>query len=106
MTTAHGKIFAGEKLPNLENHELFCQNFPCQIFTDTPKMYLAYALTVAYSLNFSSPIAFTCVVNQKFPPTKIFPCTVLAKLPNNPDSKAVSYDIMKCTLGPYLISAL
>ena len=27
---------------------------------DTPKMDLAYALTVAYSPNFSSPIAFTC----------------------------------------------
>ena len=31
---------------------------------------------------------------------------VLAKLPNNPDIKAVGYDIMKCTLGPSLISAL
>ena len=31
---------------------------------------------------------------------------VLAKLPNNPDSKAVSYDIMVCTLGPSFISAL
>ena len=31
---------------------------------------------------------------------------VLAKLPNNPDSKAVSYDIMECTLGPSIISAL
>ena len=27
---------------------------------------IAYALTVAYSLNFSSPIAFTCMVRQKF----------------------------------------
>ena len=31
---------------------------------------------------------------------------VLAKLPNNQDSKAASYDIMECTLGPSLISAL
>ena len=31
------------------------------------KMYLAYALTVAYSPNFSSPIAFTCMVRQNFP---------------------------------------
>ena len=31
---------------------------------------------------------------------------VLAKLPNNPDSKAVSYDIMDCTYGLSLISAL
>ena len=31
---------------------------------------------------------------------------VLAKLPNNPDSKAVSYDIMDCTYGPSLTSVL
>ena len=30
----------------------------------------------------------------------------IAELPNNPDSRAVSYDIMKCTLGPSLISGL
>ena len=37
------------------------------IFTDTPKMYLTYALTVVYSPNFSSPTAFTCMVCQDFP---------------------------------------
>ena len=36
------------------------------IFTNTPKMYLAYAVTVAYSPNFSSPNAFTCMVRQNF----------------------------------------
>ena len=36
--------------------------------TDTPKMHWHnYALTVAYSTNFSSPIAFTCMVCQNFP---------------------------------------
>ena len=39
----------------LVNRELFAMS----IFTDAPKMYLAYALTVAYSPNFSSPIPFT-----------------------------------------------
>ena len=34
-------------------------------------MYLAHALTVAYSPNFSSPIAFTCMVCQNFPPPNI-----------------------------------
>ena len=37
------------------------------IFIDTLKMYLAYALTLTYSPNFSSPIAFTDMVRQKFP---------------------------------------
>ena len=40
-------------------------------------MYLAYALTVAYLPNFSLPIAFTCMVHQKFSITKIFLCTIL-----------------------------
>ena len=40
------------------------------IFTDTPKIYLAYALTLAYLLNFSSPIAFTCMVCTKISPIK------------------------------------
>ena len=55
--------FGREKLAN---HELFAK-FSLPIFTDTPKMYLAYALTVAYLPNFSSSIAFTCVVCQNFP---------------------------------------
>ena len=41
------------------------------IFTDTLKMYLAYALTVAYSPSFSSPIAFTCVAYKNLPPPNI-----------------------------------
>ena len=32
---------------------------------------MAYALTVAYLPNFSSPIAFTCMVHQNFPPPNI-----------------------------------
>ena len=39
-------IFGGGKA-NLVNHELFAKLFLAK-FTDTPKMYLAYALTVAY----------------------------------------------------------
>ena len=59
----------GEKLAN---YELFdSPKFFSPIFTDTPKMYMAYALTVAYSPNFSSPIAFTCMVHQNFPPSNI-----------------------------------
>ena len=50
----------------------YLPKFSSPIFTDTPKMYLAYKLTVAYSPNFSLPIAFTCVVC----PAKNFPCVV------------------------------
>ena len=39
ISYVHGKILAGKKLVNLE---LFYKNF----LTDTPKLYLAYALTV------------------------------------------------------------
>ena len=39
----------------------------------TLKMYLAYTLTVP---NFSSPIAFICMVRQNFSLAKYFPCTV------------------------------
>ena len=41
--------------------------FSPPIFTDSPKLYLTYALTVAYLPNFSLPIAFTCTVCQNFP---------------------------------------
>ena len=58
-----GKYLAGEKLVNLVNRELLAKIFLSNIH----KMYLAYALTVAYSPNFSSPIAFTCMVRQNFP---------------------------------------
>ena len=47
----------------LVNRELFVK-VSSSTFTDTPKMYLAYAPTIAYSPKFSSPIAFTFVVCQ------------------------------------------
>ena len=70
-TTIHGKYLAGEKLANLVNCEVFTR-ISSPIFTDTLKLYLACALTVAYSPNFSSPITFTCTVSQNFP-RQIFP---------------------------------
>ena len=67
------RFWQGNKLANLAN-------LPKCFFTDitdTPKMYLAYGLTVAYLSNFSSPIAFICMVHQNFsPPNNYFPCTV------------------------------
>ena len=64
-----------EKMANLMNRELFAKIF----LTNTLKMYLAYALTVAYSPNFCLPIAFTCMVCQKFPMygmiVHILPCS-------------------------------
>ena len=65
--TVHGKILAREKLVNLANRDLFAKIF-LHRYTE---MYLAYALTVAYSPNFSSPIAFTCMVCQNFSPPNI-----------------------------------
>ena len=62
MCTSHGKTLAGEKLTNFENHVLLVKKFSSPIFTDTPKMYLAYALTVTYLPNSSSPIALICMV--------------------------------------------
>ena len=61
-----GKIWCGKKLTNLANRELFAKIFLTSINRYT-EMYLAYALTVAYSPKFSSPIAFTCKVHQYFP---------------------------------------
>ena len=55
--------FSGRKLAN---RELFTKIFLASIHRHT-EMYLAYALTVAYSPNFSSPIAFTCMVHKNFP---------------------------------------
>ena len=52
-STVCGKTLAEEKLANLVNRELFTS----LIFRYTPKMYLAYALTLAYSPNLSWPIA-------------------------------------------------
>ena len=48
--------------------------FSSAIFTDTPKTFLEYALTVDYSPNFSLPIAFTCMVRQNFPPPNSYFC--------------------------------
>ena len=50
----------------------YSPKFSSPIFTDRLKMYLAYALTIAYLPKFSSPIAFTCTVRQNFP-GQIFP---------------------------------
>ena len=61
-----GNIWQRKKLANLANHELFAKVF-LAIFTNTLKMYIPYALTVAYLPNFSSPIAFTYKVHQNFP---------------------------------------
>ena len=66
--TVQGKILVGKKLANLVNREPFSKIlFFSPIFTDTPKTHMAHTLTVAYSSNFSSPIAFTCMVCQNFP---------------------------------------
>ena len=48
----------------------YSRKFSLPIFTDRLKMYLAYALTVVYSPNFSSPTAFTIWF------AKIFPCQI------------------------------
>ena len=47
----------------------------------TLKMYLAYPLTVACLPNFSSLIAFTCMVHQNFPPPNISCVQYLQWLP-------------------------
>ena len=60
MCTTHRKIVAGEKLANFENPALFAK-ISLPLFTDIPKMYLAYALTVTYSPMFSLPIPLTCM---------------------------------------------
>ena len=61
---------AWEKFVNLVNCELFAKIFLVNIHRYT-KNALAYALTVAYLPKFSSPIAFTCMVCQNFPPPNI-----------------------------------
>ena len=63
--TVHGKILVGEKVANLVNHQLFAKTFLDNIHRYTENV-VAYALTVAYSPYFSSPIAFTCMLCQKF----------------------------------------
>ena len=68
------------KIGKLGKLRAIYQNFSCQ-YSDTPKMYLEYALTVTYSPNFSSPIAYTCIVHQTSP-AKIFPCTVIKSIPS------------------------
>ena len=72
--TVHGNYLVGEDW-QIWRIVSYLPNFFSPIFTDTPKMYMAYALTVAYLPNFSSPITFICTVRQNFP-RQIFPCTV------------------------------
>ena len=57
--------FGREKLVNSVNHELFTKIFLPNIHWKCS--YLACALIVAYSPNFSLPIAFTFIVRQIFP---------------------------------------
>ena len=68
--TVHGKILAGEKLAN---RELFAKIF----LANTPKMYLVYALTVAYVFSkiFLANNSYLYGL-PKFLPTKYFPCMV------------------------------
>ena len=65
-----GKIWWGKNWWILANRKLFVKIFIINIHRYT-KMHLAYALTVVDSPNFSSPIAFTCMVHQNFPPPNI-----------------------------------
>ena len=57
---------------NLANHELFAKNFLTNIHIYT-KNVLTYALTVAYSLKFPSPIQFLPVQYTKIFPRQTFP---------------------------------
>ena len=52
ITTVHRKILAGEKLAN---RELFAKIFPANIYRYTTNVFgiYVYALTLAYSPNFS-----------------------------------------------------
>ena len=61
-----------EKVWHRKNYQIwqivsYSPKFSLPTFTDTPKMYLEYTLTVAYSPKFYLPIAFTCTVCQNFP---------------------------------------
>ena len=56
--------YTGKKLAN----HVHSPKFYSPIFTDTENI---CALTVAYSPNFSSPTALTCMVHQDFPPPNI-----------------------------------
>ena len=69
-STVHGKIWWGKNWWILANRKLFVKIFIINIHRYT-KMHLAYALTVVYLLNFSSPIVITCMVHQNFPPLNI-----------------------------------
>ena len=53
--------------------------FSLPIFTDTQKMYKAYALTVAYSPKFSSPKLLYAWF-AKISPAKYFPCMVFERI--------------------------
>ena len=53
----HGKTLVWEKIGKIWWIMSYSPKFSLPIFTDTPKTYLGYALTVAYLPNFSLPIA-------------------------------------------------
>ena len=64
--TVHGKIVVGKNW-RIWQIMSYSPKFSSLIFTDTWKTYMAYALTVAYLPNFSSPIAYTYMLFQNFP---------------------------------------
>ena len=68
-TTVHGKILVGE---NLANHDPFAKIFLANIHRYTESIYGICALTIAYSPNFSSPIALPAWFSKIFP-RQIFP---------------------------------
>ena len=76
----------------------YSPKFSSPIFTGTLKMYLAYALTVAYLPNFSLPIAFTCMAHQNFSSTSrlvvllLLHNTLVVQLYNN------NNDLLYCLL--------
>ena len=73
------------------------------MFTDTPKMYLAYTPTVAYLPNFSSPIAFTCTVCQKFPPPNVSHVWYVLLHRNNYVANLMYYCIVENTASNYAL---
>ena len=88
---------------NLVNHKLFTK-CSSPIFTDTLKMYLAYALTVYYyyslSAKFSSPVAFTCMVHDHpcivYCSSRVVAC-ILKKISYVSESAGVIHTNTHCT---------
>ena len=66
MNTVHGKIWRGKNW-RIWQIISYSPRFSLPIFTDTPKMYLAYTLTVRYLPKFSSPIALPLWFAKIFP---------------------------------------